>query len=83
MGFTVADSTAAKLEVKMVDTWRWNWGMFLNELDLVFREAQTGILKAHSHYRIGPGLPPSPSDVVTKMFKALDDKGVFQHAKAP
>ena len=77
-GFQMATNGRTGLDVKMIDTWRWDIVMYLLELDLIFTDAATGAMKAQAHYRNSPlhGFP-SQSDVVVKLFKELEARGVF------
>lgn len=78
-GFQIVDGDRASLQVKMADIWQWDVVMYLLDLDLVFTDAASGVLRAQAHYRNSPfhGFP-SQSRVVEKLFLQLDAKGVFQ-----
>lgn len=77
-GFNIVDHDSARLVVTMADTWRWDEIMFLRDLDLTFTEQATGAVMAEAHYRHSQfhGYPTQTS-VVQRLFKNLDDKGVF------
>lgn len=77
-GFRVSDNPNADLTVRMIDNWRWDIVMYLLELDLVFKDARTGLLKAQAHYSNSPfhGYP-SQVNVVRQLFMEMDAKGLF------
>ena len=78
-GFPVARGKSSKLEVKMSDTWRWDWSMYLKKLDIEFIDTKTGQQKAHAHYHNSLWHKyPSRTWVVQKLFHELDQQGVFQ-----
>ncbi len=78
-GFPVARGKSSRLEVKMSDTWRWHWSMYLKELDLMFIDTKTGKQLAQAHYYNSPWHKyPSRTWVVQKLFHELDQQGVFQ-----
>jgi hypothetical protein len=77
-GFQIASGGGTGLQVNMIDTWRWDVVPYLRELDLIFMDANSGVMKAQAHYRNSPfhGYP-SQSRVVERLFRELDSKGVF------
>ena len=78
-GFPVSHDDKARLQVKMSDTWRWDWAMYLKELDIIFIDTKTGQQKAAAYYRNSPWHKyPSRTWVVQKLFHELDQQGVFQ-----
>lgn len=78
-GFPVVRGQSAPLVVKMSDTWRWDWVMYLKELDLVILDSKTGVMKAHAYYHNSPWHRyPSREWVVQKLFHELDKQGVFE-----
>jgi hypothetical protein len=78
-GFPVQHGSRAALLVKVSDTWRWDWTMYLKELEITFIDSKTGTQKAHALYRNSPWHRyPSRTWVVQKLFHELDQQGVFQ-----
>jgi len=78
-GFPVVHGQQAPLLVKVSDTWRWDWKMYLKELDIIIIDTKTNTQKAHAYYRNSPWHKyPSRTWVVQQMFHQMDQQGVFQ-----
>ncbi len=78
-GFPVVHGKQAPLLVKVSDTWRWDWKMYLKELDIIIIDTKTGTQKAHAYYRNSPWHKyPSRTFVVQQMFHQMDQQGVFK-----
>lgn len=82
-GFEVVEGEHARLQVRMADNWRWDLVMYLKELELIFTDAKTGALKAQAFYRNSAWHTfPSGSRVIEKLFRKMDEQGVFQKRAA-
>lgn len=78
-GFAVVEDEQARLQVRMADNWRWDIVMYLKDLELIFTDAKTGALKAQAFYRNSAWHTfPSGSRVIEKLFRKMDEQGVFQ-----
>lgn len=78
-GFKVVEGSHARLQVRVSDTWRWSWGMYLRDLNLIFTDAKTGVEKANAYYHSAPCRKHVPREWVVKtLFQKLDAQGVFQ-----
>ena len=78
-GFPVVHGKQAPILVKVSDTWRWDWKMYLLRLDIIFIDTKTGTQKVHAYYRNSPWHKyPSRKLVVQQIFHQMDQQGVFQ-----
>lgn len=85
-GLKAADTKSAAggrhLVVRYADSWTWDLVMYLRELDIDFVDAGTGSSLATASYQNSfIHSYPDQHEVVSRLFKDLDTKGLFKKAR--